>query len=60
MASGNPEVFPFFDEFTFTACFVVKDPKSNKVAIVDSVLDFDYASGRTKTERADEIIEFIK
>lgn len=54
------EVFPFFDEFTFTACFVVKSPNANKVAVIDSVLDFDYASGRTNTKSADEVIKFIE
>ena len=60
MTTNKPEVFPFFDEFTFTASFVVKDPASKKVAIIDSVLDFDYASGRTNTQSADEIITFVR
>lgn len=50
----------FFDEFTCTASFVLKDPLSHKIAIIDSVLDFDYASGRTQTQSADEIIAFVK
>lgn len=58
--SASPEVFPFFDEYTFTASFVLKDPASKKIAIIDSVLDFDYASGRTNTQSADEIIAFVK
>ncbi len=56
----KPEVTTFFDEYTFTASYVVKDPNSNKVAIIDSVLDFDYASGHTDTHSADRIIAFIK
>ncbi len=56
----KPEVTTFFDEYTFTASYVVKDPNSNKVAIIDSVLDFDYASGHTDTKSADKIIAFIK
>ena len=60
MSRPIPEIFPFFDEFTFTASFVLKDPESNKVAIIDSVLDLDYAAGRTRTDSADEIIAFVK
>ncbi len=56
----TPDVKAFFDEPTFTVSFVVKDPTSSKCAIVDSVLDFDYASGRTDTESADEIIAYVK
>jgi len=55
-----PEVKAFFDEATFTVSFVVKDPQSSKVAIVDSVLDFDYASGRTDTRSADAIIAHVR
>lgn len=56
----NPEVTAFFDEATFTVSFVVKDPNGSACAIVDSVLDFDYSSGRTDTKSADEIIQFVK
>ena len=56
----KPQVTAFFDEPTFTVSYVVVDPATKKAAIVDSVLDYDPASGRTKTESADEVIEFIK
>ncbi|MCC5989803.1 MAG: MBL fold metallo-hydrolase [Pararhodobacter sp.] len=56
----KPEVFAFFDEDTFTVTYVVRDPSSSKVAIVDSVLDFDYASGRTDTRSADAVIDFVR
>ncbi len=56
----TPEVTAFFDDATNTVSYVVKDPNSNKVAIIDSVLDFDFASGHTDTKSADEVIEFIK
>ncbi len=52
----KPDVTAFFDEATNTVTFVVKDPESNACAIVDSVLDFDYASGRTDTASADKVI----
>ncbi len=56
----TPEVTAFFDDATNTVSYVVKDPNSNKVAIIDSVLDFDFASGHTDTKSADEVIEFIR
>lgn len=56
----NPEVHAFFDEATFTVTYVVRDPNGTKCAIVDSVLDFDYASGRTDTRSADAVIAFVR
>jgi glyoxylase-like metal-dependent hydrolase (beta-lactamase superfamily II) len=56
----KPEVHAFFDQDTFTVTYVVRDPSSKKVAVVDSVLDFDYASGRTDTRSADAVIAFVK
>ncbi|MGL4412870.1 MBL fold metallo-hydrolase [Roseinatronobacter monicus] len=56
----QPEITAFFDEATFTVTYVVRDPESQKCAIVDSVLDFDYASGHTDTRSADAVIAFVK
>jgi glyoxylase-like metal-dependent hydrolase (beta-lactamase superfamily II) len=56
----HPEVTSFFDEPTNTVSYVVRDPDSNACAIVDSVLNFDNAAGRTDTRGADEIIAFVK
>ena len=56
----KPLVKPFFDEDTFTASHVVIDPATNKAAIIDSVLDFDQASGRTSSKSADAIIAYIR
>lgn len=58
--SARPIVRTFFDEPTFTASHVVIDPAARTAAIVDSVLDFDPASGRTSTKAADDIIAFVK
>jgi glyoxylase-like metal-dependent hydrolase (beta-lactamase superfamily II) len=55
-----PHVKAFFDEPTFTATYVVHDPATRVAAIIDSVLDFDHASGRTGTESADEIVAFVE
>ena len=52
-------VASFFDEATFTASHVAYDPVSRKGAIIDSVLDFDPASGRTSHESADAVIAFV-
>ncbi|WP_159728222.1 MBL fold metallo-hydrolase [Methylosinus sp. Ce-a6] len=49
-----------FDEPTFTATHVVYDPATRHGAIVDSVLNFDAASGRTSTRGADAIIDYVK
>jgi glyoxylase-like metal-dependent hydrolase (beta-lactamase superfamily II) len=56
----HPEVFAFFDEPTNTATYVLKDPATNAAAIIDSVLDFDAAAGRTDTKAADDVIAFVK
>jgi glyoxylase-like metal-dependent hydrolase (beta-lactamase superfamily II) len=56
----TPIVKTFFDEPTFTASHVVHDPATKAAAIIDSVLDFDNASGRTATKSADEIIAHVK
>ncbi|CAM3831944.1 MBL fold metallo-hydrolase [Vreelandella rituensis] len=53
-------VTPFFDEPTNTFSYVVKDPDSRACAILDSVLDFDYAAGHTDVRSADAIIAFIE
>lgn len=60
MSALKPVVTHFFDEPTNTYSYVVKDPNSSHCAIVDSVLDFDYAAGRTSTESAERILKFIK
>jgi glyoxylase-like metal-dependent hydrolase (beta-lactamase superfamily II) len=54
------EVRHFFDDATNTYSYVVWDPTNNVAAIIDSLLDFDQASGRTKTVSADKIISFVK
>lgn len=56
----KPEVHHFFDAPTNTFSYIVKDPHSDACAIIDSVMDLDYAAGRTSLQGADEIIDFIK
>ena len=61
-ASQNtrPIVKSFFDEATFTATHIAHDPKTLKGAIIDSVLDFDPASGRSSKKSADAVISYVR
>jgi glyoxylase-like metal-dependent hydrolase (beta-lactamase superfamily II) len=56
----KPEVVPFFDPATNTISYIVKDPNSPACAVIDSVMDFDYASGHISYEHADAIIAYIR
>jgi glyoxylase-like metal-dependent hydrolase (beta-lactamase superfamily II) len=56
----RPAVESFFDGATNTVTYVVRDPASDAAAIVDSVLDFDAASGRTRTTSADRVVEYVR
>ena len=56
----KPEIEGFFDEATNTISYIVKDPTSDHCAIVDSVMDIDYAAGRITYEHADALIARIK
>ena len=58
--SVKPEVTGFFDPATNTISYVVRDPASNACAIVDSVMDIDYAAGRITYDHADQIITFVR
>ena len=55
-----PQVKAFFDEPTFTVSYVVSDAATRKAAIIDSVWNFDHASGRTSFESADAIIAYVE
>ena len=56
----KPLVHGIFDEATNTVTYIVRDPESRACAIIDSVLDFDYASGRTDTRSADRVIDHVR
>lgn len=56
----KPIVTAFFDEPTNTISYVVADPETKACAVVDSLLDYDAASGRTSTVSADRLIAFVK
>ena len=55
----RPDVTAFFDEPTNTVSYVVADPAERACAIIDPVLDFDAASGRTRRDSADAIIAYV-
>jgi len=57
--SVKPDVSAHFDEATNTISYIVKDPASNHCAIVDSVMDIDYAAGRITYDHADTLITEI-
>ena len=56
----TPKIKAFFDDATNTVSYVVREPDGRNCAIIDSVLDYDQAAGRTDTQSADEIIAWIK
>lgn len=56
---ATPEVTAFFDEATFTISYIVADPTTKRCAIVDSVLDYDPASGMTNTASADAVVAHV-
>jgi glyoxylase-like metal-dependent hydrolase (beta-lactamase superfamily II) len=56
----KPDVKGFFDPATNTISYVVKDPGSNACAVIDSVMDIDYAAGRITYDHADTIIAHIR
>lgn len=58
--SVKPEVTGFFDKDTNTISYVVRDPGSKACAIVDSVMDIDYAAGRISYRSADAIIDHVR
>ena len=56
----TPQVQAFFDDATNTISYIVKDPASAACAIIDSVMDIDYAAGRITYDHADEMIGQIE
>lgn len=56
----KPIVKGFFDPATWTVTYVVYEKSGAECAIIDSVLDYDPKSGRTKTHAADRVIDFVK
>jgi len=57
---SKPQIHGLFDATTWTVTYVVHQGSGTACAIIDSVLDYDPKSGRTKTESADRVIEYVK
>ncbi|MEK0434579.1 MAG: hypothetical protein RL369_628, partial [Pseudomonadota bacterium] len=55
-----PQVHGIFDPATWTVTYVVYEQPGAPCAIIDSVLDYDPKSGRTRTESADKVIAFVQ
>lgn len=60
MNAINPQVHGIFDPATWTVTYVVYEKEGGACAIIDSVLDYDPKSGRTRTGSADKVIAFVK
>jgi glyoxylase-like metal-dependent hydrolase (beta-lactamase superfamily II) len=60
IAMQKPDVKAFFDEASNTFSYVVWDPSTRMAAVIDSVLDYDAAAGRTHHASADAIIDFVR
>jgi len=58
--SVSPKVHPLFDEATWTVTYVVHSGQGSACAIIDSVLDYDPKSGRTRTVSADRVIDYVE
>lgn len=56
---NKPVIRSFFDEATYTVTYVVSDPETSACAVIDSVLDYDPASGRTATRSADAVLAYV-
>ena len=55
----KPDVKAFFDQQSNTISYVVKDPQSEFCAVIDAVMQFDYAAGRLSYDSADKMINYI-
>ena len=59
-SSSRPQVHGVFDDATWTVTYVVHGGPGTACAIVDSVLDYDPKSGRTRTASADKVIDYVR
>ncbi|MEY4652702.1 MAG: hypothetical protein RI884_1283 [Pseudomonadota bacterium] len=56
----QPIVQPFFDPATWTWTYVIHAGAGTACAIVDPVLDYDAKSGRTRTDSAQQVVDFVR
>lgn len=55
----KPQVHGIFDPATWTVTYVVHEGKGSECVIIDSVLDYDPKSGRTRHTSADKVIDYV-
>lgn len=58
--NARTSIKPFFDPATWTVSYVISDNATRMAAVIDPVLDFDFKSGRTRTESADQVLDYIR
>ena len=59
LSPTKPEVHGLFDPATATVTYIVHGGPGTSCAIIDSVLDYDPKSGRTRTASADKVIDYV-
>ncbi len=59
-ASLSPQVHGIFDPGTWTVSYIVHHGPGTACAIIDSVLDYDAKSGRTRTTSADKVVAYVQ
>lgn len=50
----------FFDPNTWTVSYVVWDHATERAAVIDPVLDYDFKSGHTATASADRLLAYVR
>ena len=50
----------FFDPSTWTVSYVVWDHATQRAAVIDPVLDYDFKSGHTSTTSADRVLTYVR
>ncbi|MFM8757076.1 MAG: MBL fold metallo-hydrolase [Limnohabitans sp.] len=56
----KPQVHGIFDPATWTVTYVVHQGPGSAAAVIDSVLDYDPKSGRTRTTSADKVVDYVQ
>ncbi len=56
----HPQIHGIFDPNTWTVTYIVHDGRDSPCAVIDSVLDYDPKSGRTRHRTADRVIEYVR
>lgn len=59
-ATSGVQVQSLFDPATWTFTYIVHSGAGSEAAIIDSVLDYDAKSGRTRTASADRVIAYVR